>query len=99
MFINLKPFDFLICKSLISCLQINAVECDSMNNKLTILSIILVIRQFSNSVCNKCLLIHSFHFCFSKDPGRDFISIKFYDRKSGEFHVDMVPALSGKSLR
>ncbi|XP_073248513.1 uncharacterized protein [Porites lutea] len=33
------------------------------------------------------------------DPGRDFFSIKFFDHKSGEFHINLVPALSGKSLR
>ncbi|XP_068700278.1 pleckstrin homology domain-containing family G member 5-like isoform X4 [Montipora foliosa] len=33
------------------------------------------------------------------DARRDFISIKFFDRKTGEFRMDMIPALSGKSLK
>lgn len=36
---------------------------------------------------------------FFKDPSRDVISIKFYDQKSGCFQIDMIPALSGKSLK
>lgn len=33
------------------------------------------------------------------DASRDFISIKFFDRKLGEFRIDMIPALKGKSLK
>lgn len=35
----------------------------------------------------------------TEDPGREFFSIKFFDNKSGELHVEVVPALKGKSLR
>ncbi|XP_078373411.1 uncharacterized protein LOC144657010 isoform X4 [Oculina patagonica] len=35
----------------------------------------------------------------TEDPGREFFSIKFFDSRSGEFHIDVVPALKGKSLR
>ncbi|KAK2551185.1 Pleckstrin homology domain-containing family G member 5 [Acropora cervicornis] len=35
----------------------------------------------------------------NEDASRDFISIKFFDRKLGEFRIDMIPALKGKSLK